>query len=346
MRHEPLGVGRVAVEAAAELVADAPVRHRIERSPGDRQRPGVVGRDEAPEQELDRHRLRELRGAPPTAVAGVERRLDPGRRRFEQRRGRVRGDGGHAVLRDERLDQALPGAFDLAALLTPRPVDALQHLDEGRHAVARFVREVRAAVEGLTVRRQEHGHRPAATAGHGLDRGHVDLVEVRPLLAVDLDGDEAAVQVGRGHRVLERLALHDVAPVTGRVADAQEDRPVEQLRPGERVRTPRKPVHGVVRVLEQVRARLACEAVGHRSMVRAARGMRAARRGGLEPGGADPGRDRPAVWVIRPGRGVLSTLGPPRGVNNSEITTHGYGRRAMSWVTLAMPSNRGRANLS
>ena len=343
MRDQPLGVGRVAVEAATELVADAPVGHRIEGAPGDRQRPGIPGRDEAPQQELDRHRLRELRGAPPPSVAGVERRLDPGCRRIEQGGRRVRRDGGHAVLGDERLDQPLAGALDLAPLLAPRPVDALQHLDEGRHAVARLVREVRAAVEGPPVRRQEHGHRPAATAGHGLDRGHVDLVEVRPLLAVDLDGDEAIVEVCRGRRVLERFALHDVAPVTGRVADAQEDRPVEQLRAGQRVRTPGKPVHGVVRVLEQVRTRLSGEAVGHRSMVRGARRSRADRTGPAGPGQA---AGRPAVWVIRPGWGVLSTLGPPRGVNNGEITTQGYGRRAMSWVTLAMPSNRGCANLS
>ena len=75
---------------------------------------------------------------------------------------------------------------------------------------------------------------------------------------------------------------------------------------------------------------------------------------GVTPGASAPLPDvrailllpRPAVWVNRPGWGVLSTLGPSVGVNNGEITTQGYGRRAMSWVTLAMPSNRGRANLS
>ena len=137
-------------------------------------------------------------------------------------------------------------------------------------------REVGAAVERPALGREEHRHRPAAAAGQRLDRAHVDLVEVGPLFAVDLDRDEALVQEGRGGLVLEGLALHDVAPVARRVADRQEDRPVEELRPGERVGTPREPIDGVVGVLEQVRAGLVRQPVrvpvgrgrlGHDSMV-------------------------------------------------------------------------------
>src|SRR3712207_7355348 len=58
-------------------------------------------------------------------------------------------------------------------------------------------------------------------------------VEVGPLLAVDLDRDEVRVEERRRLGILERLALHDVAPVAGRVADRQEDRPVEQARRSE-----------------------------------------------------------------------------------------------------------------
>ena len=53
-------------------------------------------------------------------------------------------------------------------------------------------RPVRAAVERLQVGRQKHRHRPAAAAGHHLHRVHVDLIEVGPLLAIDLDADERA----------------------------------------------------------------------------------------------------------------------------------------------------------
>ena len=137
--------------------------------------------------------------------------------------------------------------------------------------MARLVREVGAAIERRAVGGQEDGHRPAAAAGHRLDRGHVDRVEVGTLLAVDLDRDEPVVQVAGGRLVLERLAFHHVAPVAGRIADRQEDRAVEELRPGQRVGSPGEPIDRVVRVLEQVRAGLSGEAVGHGPMVRGRR---------------------------------------------------------------------------
>ena len=128
-------------------------------------------------------------------------------------------------------------------------------------------REVGAAEEGLEVGGQEHRHRPAAVPGHRLDGGHVDLVEVGPLLAVDLDVDEVLVHQRGDRRVLEALALHDVAPVAGRVADREEDRLVLGLRPRERLGAPGIPVDRVVGVLEQVRARLAGQPVGHAASV-------------------------------------------------------------------------------
>ena len=130
------------------------------------------------------------------------------------------------------------GLLDLVAALRPGAGDGGQQLAERGHAVARLVGEVGAAVEGPAVRREEDAHGPAALPGQGLDGVHVDGVEVGALLAIDLDGHEVLVQVGRRGLVLERLALHDVAPVAGRVADGQEDRPVELAR---RARAPPRP---------------------------------------------------------------------------------------------------------
>ena len=61
-------------------------------------------------------------------------------------------------------------------------------------------------------------------AGHRLHGLHVDRVDVRALLAVDLDADEVLVHERRGLGVLEGLALHHVAPVAGGVADREQDR--------------------------------------------------------------------------------------------------------------------------
>src|SRR6185312_730928 len=89
----------------------------------------------------------------------------------------------------------------------------------------------------------------------------VDGVEIWPLLAVDLDIDEARVHQRRDRRVLEALMRHDVAPVAGGVADREEDRPVERGGGAERLLAPALPMHRVVAVLEEVGARLLAEAI-------------------------------------------------------------------------------------
>jgi len=80
------------------------------------------------------------------------------------------------------------------------------------------------------------------------------LRRTRPLLPIHLDGDEVLVEDLRHILSFERLALHHVAPVAGRVAHGQEDRLV--LLPGlsERLRPPGVPVDRVARMLEQVGA--------------------------------------------------------------------------------------------
>ena len=123
-------------------------------------------------------------------------------------------------------------------------------------------REVGAAEERLSIGRQPDAHRPAARLGQRLHGGHVDRVDVGPLLAIDLDADVVAVHEGGDLFVLERLRLHHVAPVAGGVADGEKDRPSEPARLVERLVSPGTPVDRVVRVLQQVRARFEDQPVG------------------------------------------------------------------------------------
>ena len=62
-----------------------------------------------------------------------------------------------------------------------------------------------------------------------MQRSHVEMIDVRTFFAIDLDADEMLVEKRAVDVVLETLVLHHVAPVTGRVADAQKDRPIELL---------------------------------------------------------------------------------------------------------------------
>ena len=61
---------------------------------------------------------------------------------------------------------------------------------------------------------------------------------------------------------------HHVAPVTGGVADAEENRFVITLRLLERLAAPWKPVDRIVGVLEQVRTGFLGESIGHELVVR------------------------------------------------------------------------------
>ncbi len=214
VRDEPAGIRRVAMEAAAELVVDAAGRHGVERPAGHveldrRGRVRSVPAGDPAEEEFERHRRWELRSPAPATVDPVEGPGEGRHRLLERRRGQP---GARVALRiiarpagclDERLDESRPGSLELRPPLAPRLGDPRQHLAEARQPVPGRRREVRPAVERRSVRGEEYAHRPATAAGHRLDGGHVDLVEVGAFLAIDLDGDEVAAQIGGGRRILE-----------------------------------------------------------------------------------------------------------------------------------------------
>jgi len=149
------------------------------------------------------------------------------------------------------------GVEDVAMPRFPKLADVLEDLREAGPTVAAIGRKVGPAVKRFQFRRKKNVERPAALSAHGLDERHINLVHVRALFAVHLDADEVFVQEFRRLFVFKRLALHDVAPMAGRVADAQENGLVLLARFGERRLTPGKPIHGIVRVLEQIRGFLA-----------------------------------------------------------------------------------------
>ena len=134
----------------------------------------------------------------------------------------------------------------------PRVGDRGQHSRKAGHAVrssgGSMCRRRTASPSG--VRNTVIGQPPARSCLHG---AHVDLIDVGPLLAVDLDAHELPF-ISAAISWSSKFVLHDVAPVTGGVADREQDRLVV-LRARERF-SPRIPVHRVVCVLQQVRARL------------------------------------------------------------------------------------------
>ena len=219
----------------------------------------VAGERVRAQQKQQLGRPRKLRRAAEPAVPRVERLRERRDARHRARRGR-RPARGRARPRRRRVACRSRSRTVSAELHRRRArsfcqarASCCEQLDEPGPAPPRRRRKVGAAEERLQVGRQPHAHRPAAGAGRGLDEHHVDAIDVRPLLAIDLDRHEVLVEHRRDRGVLERLVLHDVAPVARRVADRQKDRLVLLPRPLERLVAPRIPVHGVVRVLQQVR---------------------------------------------------------------------------------------------
>ena len=201
VRHDPRLVHAVAGEPAAELVVDAAARHRLQRP----LRHGEGLGRAAPEQELQHHGRRELGRAAEPAVPLVEAPGEGAHRLVQgllvrQRPGRRLGPLA------ERLRQPRP------LLQQGRPVLAPQPRDGAQQPLELVPGEVGPGVERVALGRGEDGERPAALAGHRLEGLHVDRVDVRPFLAVDLDVDEVLVHEPGGGLVLEGLTGHHMAP--------------------------------------------------------------------------------------------------------------------------------------
>ena len=137
-----------------------------------------------------------------------------------------------------------------------------QHARKSRHPLAIDRRKIGAAEKRLRLGREEHRQRPSAAPGDHLHRFHIDVVEVGALLAIDLDGDEILVHQARDAFVLERLALHHVAPMARRISDRQQDGFVFRFGARERLLAPRIPIDGIVGVLAQIGALLVDQSIG------------------------------------------------------------------------------------
>ncbi len=235
------------MEIESDLIEDAAALHPVERLLDHRQRLRVAGALPVAEKEEKLMRRRKFRGGKKSAAEGIESRgeLAIG---FGQRILRYFAAAGSGRVLAQRCRDLLRRAGDLLVLLLPR----LGHLRNEREkpgpSEAILFRDVRRCEERLLVRRHQNVERPSAAAGQHLRNRHVDAVDVRPLLPIDFDRDERRIHHLADQRIGERLLLHHVTPVAGRVADREEDRLVLLFRFPERFVAPWIPVHRVVRM--------------------------------------------------------------------------------------------------
>src|SRR5260221_13946925 len=143
---------------------------------------------------------------------------------------------------------------------------AAQHRGKSWHHLLSIApvarRKIGAPIIRTPIRCEEDGHSPTALTGQSLYRLHIDVVDIRSLLAVYLYRDKMLVHLSRDILVLERFALHDMAPVASRVSNTEQDRFILLLRFLQSFFTPRIPVYRIMRVLKQIWTRLINEPVG------------------------------------------------------------------------------------
>lgn len=174
--------------------------------------------------------------------------------------GEVVGAGKGVVTGD--VGDELLGIFKQTFTFCPPCVsDAEEDIAEAGHPVAGGWWEVGSAVDGVSVWGEEHGHRPATLPRHCLDGRHVNMIQIRPFFSVNFDVDVVLIHQLGGLIVFEGFVRHDVTPVTGGVADTEEDRFVLFFGESKSFFSPWIPVYGIVSVLEEVGACFGCESV-------------------------------------------------------------------------------------
>ena len=185
------------MEAAAQMIVNAAGRHLVERHAS------TMSSSRRAAARAARHAAA---AADPsdaeTSAPGQSRRardrtlaLERRRRRSQQtaRRAARRLDAGRRPISLQVLGQlARPASTACSRRFFQASATASRTWSKPGMPMRAVRRPIGAAVKRLQVGRQKHRHRPAAAAGHHLHGVHVDLIEVGPLLAIDLDADEVA----------------------------------------------------------------------------------------------------------------------------------------------------------
>ena len=133
-------------------------------------------------------------GAPPTPpLTGSTRRSSASATRVSSSGARSGPGVRRGDLGQMRVERGAVAPASLARLSRQASSTACEHLTERRPAPARLRRPIGSAVDRRAVGRQEHRQRPAALLAHRVQRAHVDVIDVGPLLAIDLHVDEQRV---------------------------------------------------------------------------------------------------------------------------------------------------------
>ena len=289
MRHDPALVHRIAMEAARQLVINTAPRHLLQSVNENRAQlftislviarvvtarvvtglcPVQAGYSPASKlpstnvlihNQIERRRMRKFRSTSKSAIHLVKhlpRRFHNRinyRSRYLARRKRLRP-------RDRALHH-LCLLQHLAVLLAISLSNRKQHALETGPPVCVRRREVSPAIKWLAVRSKKRRKRPSTLPRQ---RGHRDLipaVNIRTLVAIHLHCDVMLIHNRRHFRIVIRLAIHHMTPMTPDRADIQKHRLVGQPSLRESLLPKLMPLNGLMHSRPQIGRRSAGQSV-------------------------------------------------------------------------------------
>src|SRR6266446_9486912 len=268
MRHVPVGVDRIPVKSATEMIVYSTSRHLSQCQQDHFQGvlPGIripIARVEA-RQKIKRDRARKFWGATETAFLRVKssRKLLVSRLQNDG----INFSGGGLVFGSfaQCINNVRALARDFFAIVLPCFGDSLQNSLESRMTKSVFRWEIGSADKRFELWSKPYARGPATAARCCLDESHVNAIHIESFFAIDFNVHKLAIHDFGGGSIFERLVRHDVAPVTGGITDREKDGFVFASRFFKRFLAPGKPFHRVIGVLKQVGRLLVSQSVNVR----------------------------------------------------------------------------------
>jgi len=246
MRDAPALINGITMESALDMIVNTPRHDRKQRSLYGFQRGRIAGAFDLLQQVHEDRLLKEFR-----------RHTDPARERIEHLC-QIRRHGGQDVGSDGprgflaghvggQQRRHLVGFRDQG-----RAIAGPARRNGGKDLVKQVCRHIAGTVKRFALRRHEDGIGPTAALGQGFGYEHIGFIEGGPTLPVDQNRHIIIIDHLCQNRIVEMGFLHDMAPMTRRVAERRHDRFACPTRLGKRLFAPFTPPYQILAVGLQI----------------------------------------------------------------------------------------------
>src|SRR5687768_238054 len=102
--------------------------------------------------------------------------------------------------------------IDLVSPVLKRVRNAGQYFFPGRPVECSYWWIVGSPIKRFGIRCKKDVQWPATTSGNSLDSIHIDMIEIWPFLAIDLDINKMLIHERRGRFIFETFSFHYMTP--------------------------------------------------------------------------------------------------------------------------------------